>query len=102
MPVFGFSKEGFDPDLALIHRFLVGFCLVVPLDSFEIASIEGAVQLPTVVTWCTLHLEWTGITGSGIGAVLHLLGQVFSMKRTQRLTTRTHVEIVCCVIGEFG
>jgi hypothetical protein len=50
--------------------------------------MEGAVQLPTVVTWGTLRFEWTGIIGGRIRTVLCLLSLVLGPKRTQRLTRR--------------
>src|SRR5262249_51549514 len=40
MPVFGFSKERFNPDATLAHGFLVGWCLVVALHAFKIAGME--------------------------------------------------------------
>jgi hypothetical protein len=43
MPVFRFRKEWFDPDFPLIHGFLVGVGLVVPLHTLLIVSKKRTV-----------------------------------------------------------
>jgi hypothetical protein len=63
--------------------------------------MEGAVQLASLLTFCTLRFEWTGITGGGLGAVLYFLGLILGTRPTKKLTMRTDVQIVRRVVGEL-
>ncbi len=59
MPVFRRGFQRFDPDLALVHGFVVGEGLVVALHTFQVVGVKRPMQLPTLVTGGTLR-------GSGI------------------------------------
>lgn len=64
--------------------------------------MEGTMQLPPPLTVSTLRFEWTGITGSGVCAVLHLLGLLLGSKWTEELTLRADIHILRRVVGELG
>src|SRR5436305_1506007 len=100
MPIFGFCKERFDPDLPFAHGFVVSLRLVVALDAFEIGGMEGAMHLPTVVARGTVRFQRTGIAGGGIRTVFSLLRLGFYPSEAQWLTIGADVEIVCCIVDE--
>src|SRR6266566_995437 len=49
MPILPFRKERFDPDFALVHGFLVGQGLMVPLHALQIGRKKGPMQVPTAL-----------------------------------------------------
>jgi len=81
MPLLAFSKERFNPDATLAHGFLVGWCLVVALHTFKIASMERPMYLTTLMTGSTLRFERACIAGGSIGSIL--LGSLSEAVRFQ-------------------
>src|SRR6266516_2449707 len=102
MPVLAFGKERLDPDFALVQSFLIGQGLLVVSHPFEIARIEGSMDLPTLITGGTLRFEWTGITGSCICSIFDFLCGILSTKWQERLSLRTQIAIVLGIIAELG
>src|SRR5260370_31886774 len=100
MPVFGFRKEGFDPDLSFAQCLLISEGLVVAPHPFEIVGMKRAMHLPTVVTGSTLRFEWTGITGGWVPPILRLLGFVLHPRQAEWLTMGADVGIVCRIVGK--
>ena len=85
MPLFAFPKKWFDPNLPLVHRFLVGKGLGVALDPFQIIGKEGAMDLPPLVCRGPLLLHRAGIANGGIRTVLGQLCFQFSAKEREHL-----------------
>src|SRR5260370_34364090 len=102
MPVFGLSKERFDPDLALVESPLIGKRLGVASHSFEVASMERAMHLPIRVTRSTLGRERTSVTSRRLCSVFRLFCLVLHPREMQWLPVGADVEIVRGVIRELG
>src|SRR5260370_15952329 len=88
MPVFGLGKQRFDPALALVHGFLIGEGLVVPLHTFQAACVKRTVQLPTLVAGSTLRFEWTGIACGCIRPLLHASRALYSIRNRPQAIRR--------------
>src|SRR6266699_3875834 len=64
--------------------------------------MEGAVQLSPLFARGTLRFEGTGITGSRVCAVFHLLRLLLGTKWTEWLTLRADIHILRRIVGELG
>src|SRR5689334_17311613 len=65
VPLFGFTKEWFNPDRAFTHGFVVGWRLVISIDSVQIRLEDRAPDHPTVDRGRTLGFDWASITDFG-------------------------------------
>src|SRR2546421_6122076 len=102
MPVFRLGKQRFDPDLALVHGFVVGEGLVVALHTFQVVGVKRPMELPTLVAGSTLRFDWTGIARSGMCPVFHFLRFVFYPRRQKWLPLRAKIAIVLRIVAELG
>ena len=80
MPLLAFAKERFDPDLALVHGFLVGEGLLVALSPFHVVGKKGTVDVPTTVAFGTLRFHRAGIADRRIRTVFDFV-LLFAVKR---------------------
>src|SRR5260370_28780849 len=102
MPLLGFRKEWFDPDLALVHGLLIGGGLMVALHPFQVIRVKRTVNLPTPITGSTLCFAGTGIAGGCICTVFHFL-RFFLYPRSQKgLPLRAKIAILFGIVGELG
>jgi hypothetical protein len=102
VPVFRLGKQRFDPDLALVHSFVVGEGLVVALHPFQVVGVKRPMQLPTLVAGSTLRFDWTGIARSGTCPVFHFLRCVFYPRWQEWLPLRSKIAIVFGIVAELG
>ncbi len=82
MPLLALAKERFDPDLALVYRFLVSEGLLIPFHALQILRKQGTMQLPPSVALRTLCFHWTGVTRRWVCTVSDLLPALLSAKGT--------------------
>ena len=105
MPVFGFRKEWFDPDFALVHGPLVGVSLVIPFHALLIVRKKRTVDVPTTLVGSTVGFQWAGMTRASRRTVFHELCLLFSVRRKQELPLRAAILAILImdrVIGELS
>jgi hypothetical protein len=73
MPVFGLGKQRFHPDLALVHRFLIGQGLMISLHTLQILREKGTMHVPTALAWSTVYFHGASIAGARSRTVLNEL-----------------------------
>src|SRR5258708_14080902 len=102
MPLLAFTKERFDPHLALVERLLIGEGLLIGFHAVQIVRKKGTVHMPTPVAFGTLHLHRAGIAGGRICAILHLLCPFKAVRRMQHLSLRAAVLVMDGLISELS
>src|SRR5215207_11664080 len=93
MPELRLSEERFDPDLPLVHGFLVGLGGVVCRHLVQIIGVEGAMDNPPPIAFRALRLERTGIARRGIGPVDDDALGVLDPRARERMAFRAAVLI---------
>ena len=101
MPVFRFGKQRLHPHFAFAHGLLIGFRLMVPPDSFEVAGMEPAMHLTTLITGGTLCFEGTGIAGGRVGTVLGLLPRILHLGEVQQVASWADRVVMLGIIGKL-
>src|SRR4051794_12756417 len=101
MPLLGFRKQWFHPDLALVHGLLVRGGLMISLDPFQVGGVKRTVELPTTFTGGTLRFAGTGITGGCTCTVFSFLLLVLSSRWEEELPLRAKIAIVFSIIREL-
>jgi len=102
VPLFPLREQWFDPDFPLVHSFLVGRCLMVPLHPLLIIRKKRTMDVPTTLAGSTVQLQWACITCASSRTVFHQLCLLFSMKPKQRLPLRTAILIMDSVVRELS
>ncbi len=100
MPVFAFGKQGFDPDLSLAQRFVVGFSRLVASHPIQHLLIHTAAETAALFAGGTLGFEWAMIAVFGASALpQRTLGGMGSIK-AQFFTGWTEIDIPFRLIAE--
>src|SRR5690349_16965235 len=100
MPLFAFSKQGFNPHAALAHRFLIGLGRMIGTDLLEVLLIKTAFEQTSLITGGALGLEGTGVTDRRVGLVAFLPLIVGMGVQRQESIVGTNIHISLRIIAK--
>jgi hypothetical protein len=100
MPIFAFRKERFDPHAAFTVRLLVGFGVMVGMDTVKIAFIDTATEAASLGAGGTLGFERTVSAIFGPCPIPSGALGGLSLAKVQLLSGRTAILIALAVILE--
>src|SRR5829696_5321982 len=102
MPELRLSEERFDPDLPLVHGFLVGLGGVVTPHLLHVGLVEAAPDLPPLDAVSAARLERAGMARRGRRLVDAHPFRVLVLAKRQHLAARAAVRIDAAVVDKLA
>jgi len=93
MPLFSFSKQGFNPNRAFTHGFLIGRGCLISRHPVKVLLVKRTLDHAPVGAGCTFRLDRTAFTDFGGGAVNEGLVTLVDTRKGQALLLRANIRI---------